>query len=495
MYMNQKIKLEFQWSCDWIITGSSILIKIEQWNKVYNILNDIWSTQWQEDDWKNFVWEQAEDINTIMITHGHLDHIWKLVPTVKCSNDNLKQIITNTYTGPIIRIQSSDWYKIMEKNFLREHGISIPHKSSLKKLHHSHSRHGYDDELNSYLDDPIKLITDSKWVDFPYTKEDLEDTHRLLRPIQQKEWRKLSDWIEVKSYFSWHALWSSFVYKVWKWSDEKNFCFTWDLWPEYTLVKWEQKTEIPDEYLDALIIESTYWDEVRESPADSIIELAKQIDFIIKRWWNVIIPTFAFHKLPQLIQVVYKLQNKWAIPKEATIYYETSLWSKLMWQYSWVFWPYKDIWRAKQLDYNNREKVLQKWWNIFFITGWMDIERWSWVNYLRELEKPWNIWIWTNYIEPTTSLYNILQNNPKSVEIWEVKYNVNAQVSRISWFSWHKDQADLIRYIKQIKFKHEAKIIINHGTIKSMKALSDKIREFNPNIIIEFAESNKEFII
>ena len=166
-----------------------------------------------------------------------------------------------------------------------------------------------------------------------------------------------------------------------------------------------------------------------------------------------------------------------------------------MWQYSWVFWPYKDIWRAKQLDYNNREKVLQKWWNIFFITGWMDIERWSWVNYLRELEKPWNIWIWTNYIEPTTSLYNILQNNPKSVEIWEVKYNVNAQVSRISWFSWHKDQADLIRYIKQIKFKPGAKIIINHGTIKSMKALSDKIREFNPNIIIEFAESNKEFII
>ncbi len=493
--MKENTLLEFKWSCDWNITGSSILIKIKQVDKIYNILNDIWSTQWQEDDWENFMWEQTEDIDIIMITHWHLDHIWKLVPTVKSSSVNLKQIVTNLYTWPIIRIQSSDWYKIMEKDFLKKHGMSIPHKSSLRNLNRSHSRWVYDSVLSDYLDDPMKIITDSKWVEFPYTKKDLEDSHRLLRSIKQKEWRKLSDWIEVKSYFSWHALGSSFVYKIKEWNNEKVLCCTWDLWPEYTLVNWEQKTEIPEEYLDCLVVESTYWDKNRESPADSIIELAKQIDFIINKWWNVIIPTFAFHKLPQLIQVIYKLQNKWKISKSAQIYYETSLGSKLMGQYSWVFWPYKDIWRAKKLDYSNREKVLQKWWNIFFITGWMDIERWSWINYLRELEKPNNIWIWTNYIEPTTSLYNILENSPNSIEIWEVKYNVNAEVSRIWGFSGHKDQADLIRYIKQIKFKPWAKIIINHGTINSMKSLADKIKEFDSNIIIEFAESEKDFII
>ncbi len=487
-----RIILEFLWSCNWKVTGSAIIIKVEIWNKIFTILNDAWKFQWSEKE-NIFYWDKY-NIDKILITHSHLDHIWRLISMVKNSN-NIKEVIANYHTLAVLKIMNEDNYKIMLRKNLEESNLKIPHKSSLKSLKRNHNRWEFDEDLASIIENPLEILLDKQWIELLFSEEDLNKTNSLLRPIDRKKWKKLSNEIYVKQYASWHALGSSFVYKIWECENEKNICFTWDLWPQKTLIPWEKQTEIPEEELDILVIESTYWDRNRENVEDSIKEFYDKIKYTINNWWNAILPTFAFDKLQKLVELVYRWQAKWKIQNSAKIYYETSLWEKIMPLYTWIFGPYKNIHKAKKLDYNNRDKVLKKWGNIFFITWWMDIERWSWVNYLNELQNPKNLWLSTNFIENSTSWYDLVENQPKNKEMHWIIYNIKTDIWKISWFSGHKDQADLLRYIEKIEFKPWAKIIINHWTKKSMEVFKEKILEKYPNLKVELAECNSEILV
>lgn len=486
------------WACDWLITWSSILIETNFWNKVFSILNDAWAFQWEEKE-NDFYLKYTPD--TITLTHNHLDHIWNLLYLVNLSDHNLKQIVTNRHSWNLLKIHNEDILKNILRDAFWSSNMKIPHNSSMKNLKHSIKRDKLkwdsykDEELSDYIDNPQNIIADVKDIELPFSEDDINRVQELSSFVKWNKWKKLTEWVEMKQYASWHALGSSFVYKIWEWNKEKMICCTWDLWPEKTIIEWDKQTEIPKEELDVLVIEWLYWDRNRESLDSSIEELVNQINFTIKKWWNVFLPTFAFDKLPKLIELLERLKLEWKIPKNSKVFYDTSLWDKLMWQYRGTSWVYKNIHKAIKLEQKTREKALSEKWNIFLITWWMDIEKWSWRNYFWELEKNDNLFLWTNYIEPTTSLYSILEKQISNIELWESIYNIKTRVSRIAWFSWHKDQADLINYFKQIKFKPWAKVIINHGSINAMKTLQTKFKEIRPNIDISLASSNDEIII
>jgi hypothetical protein len=51
---------------------------------------------------------------------------------------------------------------------------------------------------------------------------------------------------------------------------------------------------------------------------------------------------------------------------------------------------------------------------------------------LKELEKEKNLWLSTNYIENSTSWYDLVENKPKNKEILDFTYDIKTKISKIS---------------------------------------------------------------
>lgn len=84
------VSINYNWWIDdrnnWInLTGSSTVMTVDLWWSKVKILVDLWMFQWWEksDNKNKEIDENLSDIDYVIITHSHMDHIWRLPMLLK----------------------------------------------------------------------------------------------------------------------------------------------------------------------------------------------------------------------------------------------------------------------------------------------------------------------------------------------------------------------------------------------------------------------------
>jgi metallo-beta-lactamase family protein len=518
------------------LTGSSTLVEVKYLDKnnvqkIHKFLIDVGMLQGIEESENIYlnkklhisqVQLKADEIDDIFITHAHSDHL--LIAPLYVKEGFEGEFHTHSHTKKVSKHMFEDAVKIQKINLKKQSSLNkISYNSpALKDVRKSLSRlskrtgrdmsHLESELIEMFDDDSHNSIRkDLSGNHTTYNEDDCINTIIKMKGYDYKKWYKLSNngEIEFKLYNAAHIKGSAtIVFRVKNYNSPESECkqigFSGDLGRFNPVIKLEKHPEIPEEKLDFFMIESTYGDKHHNDVKRALDILYKEINKVIHKRGKVIIPTFAQHRLPQMIEVLYNAIEKGLIPPDTKIICDTPLGKKLLADYiSNNVEGYKHLHKAQFIDYNDREKILsQKKIIILSTSGMMDGG--PIFNYLTLLEESKNLLIACNYMTEGSLGHKIIIEKDKLVEYSqkdsdEIKeINIKAKVVRLNGFSGHADQKDLKYYINSINFNENATLLINHGVKqRSMIGLKNELERKNiaSNINIVLAEIGHEIIV
>jgi len=258
------------------VTGSKYLIDLGEFEFLVECGRFQGPRELRERNWDKFPMP-VEDMEAIVLTHGHLDHI-----------GYLPKIVKQGFRGPIYCTEpTAELAKILllDSGKLQEEEAEYARKKG-------YSRH----------EDPQPL----------YTMEDAEAVFPQLVPQPFETPFQISDRVTVTYYHAGHILGAAIVKVVIQGdSQTKKLVFSGDLGRYHDPILYPP-TRIPK--ADILWIESTYGD--RKSPTTKPEEeLASAIRDVFDRDGIAIIPAFAVGRTQLLLYHLYQLMEKGKIPK------------------------------------------------------------------------------------------------------------------------------------------------------------------------------------
>lgn len=423
------------------VTGSKFLLELPG----RNILVDCGLFQGlkelRELNWEPFPFP-PENIDLVLLTHGHLDHTGYLPRLVK---EGLKAPITGT--APTLAIASVivlDSAKIQEEESkeANEKGISS-HKPAL----------------------PL------------YNIEDAENAIRLFTAAEPDNWIVYTPDIKYRFVFNGHIIGSTFIeINIYG----KVFVFSGDIGRiEDALLKKPNKPH----WADYLFLESTYGN--RMHPREDIDAiLTDAVKEVIQNRGNLIIPSFAVERLQTLMYTLWQLYLQNKIPNipiyvdspmgnnVLEIFQEFHIWHKLshndfaeMQRHFKIIRSYGDTW--KTID-DKQPKII--------IAGSGMVTGGRVLTYLRYMiENPENKVLLVGFQAEGTRGRQLLEG-AHEVKIMGKYLQVKAQILHIESLSAHADQPELLEWLSEIKNIPE-EIFLIHGEKLASDALRVKIKD------------------
>ena len=254
-----------------VVTGSKFLIETSEKNilidcGLFQGLKELRELNWSDLPVK------VNTIDTVLLTHGHLDHVGYLPRLVK--QGFAGKIIGTAPTLAIAQIILKDSAKI--------------HEEEAKKANkEKYSKH------NPAL--PF------------YTKYEVEKTIMQFQVEMLNKWIPLSTHISYRFQYNGHIIGATFIELD---INGKRFVFSGDIGRPHDYLL--ENTKKP-EWADFLFIESTYGNKLHP---DANIEavLSQIIKDTIQKKGNLVIPSFAVERLQTLMYVLWKLYKKNKIP-------------------------------------------------------------------------------------------------------------------------------------------------------------------------------------
>jgi len=247
-----------------VVTGSKFLIETSE----KNILIDCGMFQGlkelRELNWKDLS-VNVRDIDVVLLTHGHLDHVGYLPRLVKQGYTG--KIIGTAPTLAIAQIILNDSAKI--------------HEEEAEKANREH-----------YSSHKIALPF--------YTLKEAEKTINQFEVEIENKWIVLSENISYRFQYNGHIIGATFIELDIK---GKRFVFSGDIGRSNDYLLENPKTP---EWADFLFIESTYGNRLhpKEDVEDRLATII--IDTIFNKG-NLIIPSFAVERLQTLMYILWKL--------------------------------------------------------------------------------------------------------------------------------------------------------------------------------------------
>jgi len=261
------------------VTGSCYLLETED-SKLLVDCGLYQERKFRGRNWHPFP-VNPERIDTVLLTHAHLDHCGLLPKLVR---EGFKgKIICTPPTEEIARIVLSDAGRIQEE------------EAQFKKKRHKHEgRKGAYPEVALYTEHDAKKV-------FP-----------LFESVEYQNPVKINREVSATFYDAGHILGSSMLkVKVRSHNSERNILFSGDIG------RWN-KPIIRDpsliEQADYVLVESTYGNSYHQSSSGIESKLCGLINTTVARGGNLIIPSFAVERTQELLYYLSKLLREDRIP-------------------------------------------------------------------------------------------------------------------------------------------------------------------------------------
>lgn len=395
-----------------------------------------------------------KDVDALILTHGHIDHIGRIPKLVRDGYD--KKIYTTKATQDLAPVMLYDACKIQQNDLETE---------NRKRL-----RRG---------EEPLSPI---------YEETDVEKALNLFEGYRYGQMIEIFEDISVRFLDAGHILGSAIAEVFVRNGEEvKKIVFSGDLgMPGKPLIN--DPTFVED--ADFVVMESTYGSRNHEAMEDSKTKLFDIIDKTLKRGGTVLIPSFAVERTQDLLYFMNERYDKMgdAAPK---VYID----SPMAVDATEVFQKNADV-----FDDETREMILSgdspfKFPNLTYVrsvedsralnendepkiviasSGMMTAGRIR--HHLKHgLWNPLNSLIVVGY-QAEGSLGRILLDGVKKVKLFGEMIDVKLEIHDLEGFSAHADQKMLLKWLGAFK-KKPKKVILVHGEKESQDVLKAKIEE------------------
>jgi metallo-beta-lactamase family protein len=443
-----------------VVTGSKFLIETQE----KNILIDCGMFQGlkelRELNWNNLS-VNVEEIDVVLLTHGHLDHVGYLPRLVKQGFHG--KIIGTAPTLAIAEIILKDSAKIHEEE------AEKANKENYTKHHPA--------------------------LPF-YSAREAEKTIKLFQVEVEDKWIKLTENISYRFQYNGHIIGATFIELD---ILGKRFLFSGDIGRtnDYLL----DKPKKP-EWADFLFVESTYGNKCHpEEDVEGI--LSEIIKETIHKKGNLIIPSFAVERLQTLMYILWKLYQKNKIPNipifidspmgnnVLEVFKQFPKWHKLsdeeyraMCNHVNIIQSYKETWET--ID-DKRSKIV--------IAGSGMVTGGRVLTYLQQLIDELSTTILLVGYQAEGTRGRQLLEGAQEIKFFGKYYPVKASVKHIESLSAHADQKDLLDWMSEIKNIPE-KVYLIHGEPTALDAFRVKIKDtFNWNATIPKLSDVEKIII
>lgn len=444
--MKNSIRIHFL-GASGVVTGSKFLIETSD----RNILVDCGMFQGMKElrelNWKDLPIDVSA-IDTVLITHGHLDHVGYL-PRLFLQGFR-GEILGTAPTLAIAEIILMDSAKIHEEE-------------AEKANKENYTKH-------------------SPALPF-YTIKDVEKTIRFFRTINENEWIKLDENSSCRFQYNGHIIGSTFIELE---IGSKRLVFSGDVGRknDYLL-----RPPTKPKWADYLFLESTYGNKIH-SKDDLKIILPQLIEDTLSKKGNLVIPSFAVERLQTLIYVLWKLYKENKTPK-IPIYVDSPMGNNVL----QVFKEFPEWHKLSDTEYNamrNHATIIQSYketWEVIdnpqpkiIIAGSGMVTGGRVLTYLQYLiGNPSTTVLLVGYQAEGTRGRK-LQEGVDEIKIYGKYFPVKATIKTIESLSAHADQHELIDWTDSIVNTPE-KVFLVHGEREATESLRVQLQEkYNWNI-------------
>ena len=394
------------------------------------------------------------EIESLIITHGHLDHVGRIPLIYKYGFKG--KVYAHPATFDIAKVVLMDSAKLQEEEY----------ETKFKKAQRKGKEH--------LIRKPL------------YTRDDVKKIFKEMNqiPIEYNKTVKVAKGIKAVFKDAGHILGSSFVELDFdEFNLPKRVVFSGDLgnMDNEILPKPQKPT-----YADALFIESTYGDRNHKSFEDSRVEFKKTIVDTLLNGGNVIIPTFAIERAQQILCLLKEMSEEKSLPKDAKVFLDSPMakkvtnvykkWSKLLSKHCQKFKDHpfefpqlrliKDVEESKKINDIKRGCVIIA--GSGMCTGGRILH-----HFKHRIWNPRNTVLFVGYQAKGTLGRKIIEGE-KYIRIYHEDIIVKAKIVTINGFSAHADQKELISWMQE--FNKLDRIFLIHGEYDKQVIFKSVIR-------------------
>lgn len=435
------------------VTGSNYLVEGSRGKKV---LVDCGLFQggktMEEQNWLEWGFHPKQ-INTLFLTHAHIDHSGRIPKLVK---DGFKgKIITSSPTAELCKIMLLDSAHIQEMDVEWQ---SRKNKRQAKR-------------------EILPL----------YTTEDAEKSLEHFSPVDRDQIIEVEPGIKARLRNAGHILGSS-ILELWVEETDGTIkiVFSGDLGKKDQLI-----VKDPHEIFDAdyLFIESTYGNRLHRSFEESKEELLEAINYSVSNGEKIIIPAFAVERTQEILYILGEFYRSGSLP-DIPVYLDSPLAIKAT-----------QIFRKNKKHYDKEAMaIVDQGFDPFDMPNLRFTESTKESMVINERSGS-AIVIAANGMGTAGRIKHHLKHNlwrpgasivivgfqaqgttgrkivdgAKWVKIFREKVAVRAKVFTIGGFSAHADQNDLLKWVSH--FESNPKVFVVHGESTASEALAKKIQE------------------
>ncbi len=382
------------------------------------------------------------DIDLVLVTHGHLDHVGYLPKLIKGGYRG--NIIGTKPTLDIATIILKDSAKIQEEEAERA------------------NRYGYSKHK------PAKPF---------YDMRDVENTLTHFKAIPEEEWINLDEQIRARFRYNGHIIGATFIELE---IGSKRLVFSGDIGRENDLLM--RPPEKP-ERADVLFIESTYGN--RRHPVDEArSQLADAVSRTISRGGTVIIPSFAVERAQLLMYLLWQLHEDREIP-ECPVYLDSPMGKDVLEVFhaftNWHKLSPEDCTRMcnrihRTSSFSETQSVIDNPRPKIVIAGSGMATGGRVLSYMQKYLGDEKSSILLAGFQAEGTRGRRLLEGEKTLRIYGKDYDVKSEIISIEGLSAHADQEELLGWMSKLKHAPE-KIFIVHGEPAAAQAFGEKIRE------------------
>jgi metallo-beta-lactamase family protein len=435
------------------VTGSCYLVESPQ-NKKILVDCGLFQGGRQIEDRNKAPWGfDPKEVETLFLTHAHIDHSGRIPKLVKDGFNG--RIITSPPTAELCEIMLLDAAHIQEMDA----------EWQTRKNKRQAGR------------DVTPL----------YTTEDAQTSLKLLHPMERDQIITVESGVKARLRNAGHILGSS-ILELWVEDGEEalKIVFSGDLGKKDQLI-----VKDPHEIFNAdyLFVESTYGNRRHRSFEESKRELAEAIHYSAAAGEKVIIPAFAVERTQELLYILGEFLRNGLIP-DIPIYLDSPLAIKAT-----------EIFRKNKKYYDEEASaIVDSGYDPFGMPNLRFTPATRESMAINEASGPaiviagsgmctagrikhhlkHNLWrpgasIVIVGFQAKGSTGRRIVDGAKQVKIFRENVAVRARVFTIGGFSAHADQEDLLEWVSH--FESSPRVFVVHGEAAASTALAEKIRE------------------